>query len=87
MVSIKNEIQQVMDTNMDLSDNPLINAPHTAQAVTSNDWQHSYSRQIAAYPAFWLKEYKYWPSVSRIDNTFGDRNLICTCPAVHDYKD
>jgi glycine dehydrogenase len=87
MVSIKNEIQQIMDKNLDISDNPLINAPHTAQAVTSDDWRHGYSRQIAAYPTFWLKEHKYWPSVSRIDNTFGDRNLICTCPAVQDYKD
>ncbi|MEC9377190.1 MAG: aminomethyl-transferring glycine dehydrogenase [Candidatus Neomarinimicrobiota bacterium] len=86
MVSIKNEIQQIMDKNLDISDNPLINAPHTAQTVTSDDWQHGYSRQIAAYPKFWLKEHKYWPPVSRIDNTFGDRNLICTCPTVQDYK-
>ena len=61
MVSIKNEIQQIMDKNLDISDNPLINAPHTAQAVTSDDWQHGYSRQIAAYPTSWLKEHKYWP--------------------------
>ena len=87
LISIKNEIQQVMDGTWDINDNPLQNAPHTAQTVTSDDWQYGYSRQIAAYPAPWLKEHKYWPSVSRIDNTFGDRNLICTCPAVDQYID
>ena len=87
MISIKNEIQQVMDGSLDANDNPLKNAPHTAEAVTSDDWQHGYSRQMAAYPASWLKEHKYWPSVGRVDNAFGDRNLICRCPTVDEFKD
>ena len=87
MIAINNEINQVMDGSLDANDNPLKNAPHTAEAVTSDDWQHGYSRQIAAYPASWLKEHKYWPSVGRVDNAFGDRNLICRCPTVYEFKD
>ena len=87
MIAIKNEINQVMDGSLDANDNPLKNAPHTAEAVTSDDWQHGYSRQMAAYPASWLKEHKYWPSVGRVDNAFGDRNLICRCPTVDEFKD
>jgi len=86
MIYIKNEIKQVMDGTLDQNDNPLKNAPHTAQAVTSDDWNHSYSRNMASYPASWLKEHKYWPPVGRIDNTFGDRNLICTCPTIEEYN-
>ena len=87
MIAIKNEINQVMDGSLDANDNPLKNAPHTAEAVTSDDWQHGYSRQMAAYPASWLKEHKYWPSVGRVDNAFGDRNLICRCPTLDEFKD
>ena len=87
MIAIKNEINQVMDGSLDANDNPLKNAPHTAEAVTSDDWQHDYSRQMAAYPASWLKEHKYWPSVGRVDNAFGDRNLICRCPTIDEFKD
>ena len=87
MIAIKNEINQVLDGSLDANDNPMKNAPHTAEAVTSDDWQHGYSRQMAAYPASWLKEHKYWPSVGRVDNAFGDRNLICRCPTVYEFKD
>ena len=87
MISIKNEIIDVRNGNSDLKDNPLVNAPHTALHVTSDDWSHSYSREQAAYPADWLKAYKYWPSVGRVDNAFGDRNLVCTCPPIEDYED
>ena len=59
---------------------PLVNAPHTAEAVSADDWSHRYSRQQAAYPAPWLRAHKYWPPVGRIDNAYGDRNLVCTCP-------
>ena len=86
MISIRQEIQDVIDGTMDANDNPLKNAPHTASVVTVNEWKHSYSRQIAAYPAPWLKEHKYWPTVGRIDNAFGDRNLICTCPPIDSYE-
>lgn len=86
MISIKNEIMDVRNGNSDLKDNPLVNAPHTALHVTSDDWSHSYSREQAAYPADWLKTHKYWPSVGRVDNAFGDRNLVCTCPPIEDYE-
>ena len=86
MISIRQEIQDVIDGTMDANDNPLKNAPHTASVVTVDKWKHSYSRQIAAYPAPWLKEHKYWPTVGRIDNAFGDRNLICTCPPIDSYE-
>jgi glycine dehydrogenase len=86
MISIRQEIQDVIDGTMDANDNPLKNAPHTASVVTVDEWKHSYSRQIAAYPAPWLKKYKYWPTVGRIDNAFGDRNLMCTCPPIDSYE-
>ena len=86
MISIRQEIQDVIDGTMDANDNPLKNAPHTASVVTVDEWKHSYSRQIAAFPAPWLKEHKYWPTVGRIDNAFGDRNLVCTCPPIDSYE-
>ena len=86
MISIRQEIQNVIDGTMDANDNPLKNAPHTASVVTGDEWKHSYSRQIAAYPAPWLKEHKYWPTVGRIDNAYGDRNLMCTCPPIDNYE-
>ena len=86
MIAIKNEIDDVINGKMDAEDNPLKNAPHTAHAIASDEWNHPYSRQKAAYPALYLKNHKYWPSVGRIDNAYGDRNLICTCPPVEVYK-
>ena len=87
MIFIKNEIKDVMDGKLDAEDNPLKNAPHTALHVTSDNWNHPYDRKQAAYPAPWLRQYKYWPTVGRINNAFGDRNLICTCPIIDEYKD
>ena len=87
MISIKKEIMHVVSGKSDANDNPLKNAPHTAQHVTSDDWNHKYSRQQASYPAPWLKNHKYWPTVGRVDNAFGDRNLICTCPPIEEYKE
>ena len=86
MILIKNEIQDIINGNYDKDDNPLTNAPHTAQVVTNDNWDHAYSRNQAAYPAKWLKEFKYWPSVGRVNNAFGDRNLICTCSPIEDYE-
>ena len=86
MVSIKKEIDGVVNGKFDPDDNPLKNAPHTALSIMNDNWNHKYSREIAAYPAAWLKDYKYWPSVGRVDNAFGDRNLICTCPPIDDYN-
>jgi len=86
MILIKREIDDVVSGKFEADDNPLINAPHTAIAVMSDNWIHNYSRETAAYPAPWLKEHKYWPSVGRVDNAFGDRNLVCTCPPIDAYS-
>jgi glycine dehydrogenase len=86
MISIRQEIQDVIEGTLDTTDNPLKNAPHTASVLTADKWEHKYSRQKAGYPAPWLSEHKYWPSVSRIDNAQGDRNLICSCLPIDRYK-
>jgi glycine dehydrogenase len=80
LISIRKEIQDVIDGRADARDNVLKNAPHTAEEVTSDTWTHPYSREQAAYPLPYLREAKFWPSVARIDNPYGDRNLICACP-------
>ncbi|MBI1367031.1 MAG: aminomethyl-transferring glycine dehydrogenase [Planctomycetes bacterium] len=85
MISIREEIRAIERGDMDGEDNPLHHAPHTAAVVTADEWTRKYSRQQAAYPAPWLKQYKFWPSVGRIDNPYGDRNLICTCPPLSAY--
>ena len=82
LISIKKEIINSVKTK----DTPLKNAPHTALQLTSEDWNFSYSRSESAYPTKHQKDYKYWPPVSRIDNAYGDRNLVCTCPSVDEYK-
>ena len=86
MISIKKEISDVVNGKFDDKDNPLINAPHTAIIVTSDNWDRNYSRELAAYPAEWIKKHKYWPSVGRVDNAHGDRNLVCTCPPINEYE-
>jgi glycine cleavage system P protein (glycine dehydrogenase) len=80
MIAIRGEIQAIIDGKADSKDNVLKGAPHTAAAVSASDWRHPYSREQAAYPLPWVRERKFWPSVGRIDNPFGDRNLFCTCP-------
>lgn len=85
MISIKNEIETLTDNDKD--DNPLINSPHTVFEVTATEWKHKYSREQAAFPLQWIKENKFWPFVARVDNGHGDRNLICTCPPIADYKE
>jgi len=86
LTGIFNEIQAVASGEMDKEDNPLKNAPHTSDVVTADDWNHSYSRQTAVFPLAWLKENKYWPPVGRVDDAFGDRNLVCTCESIENYK-
>jgi glycine dehydrogenase len=76
LIAIHGEIAAIESGEMDAADNPLKNAPHTAQAVAADEWTHPYSREQAAYPAPWLREHKFWPHVGRIDNVFGDRNLF-----------
>ena len=80
MISIHAEIEAVVLGKADRENNVLKNAPHTAQQVISDKWDRPYSREQAAYPAPWTREYKFWPAVSRIDSVYGDRNLICSCP-------
>ncbi len=85
MLAIRDEIQAVQDGEISPEDSPLRQAPHTADNVTADHWDHSYSRQTAAFPAPWVRENKFWPSVARIDNTYGDRNLVCACPPLESY--
>lgn len=80
MIHIRQEIDQVQLGTFDASDNPLKNAPHTAEQVTANEWCHAYSREQAAFPVNALRQQKYWPPVGRVDNAYGDRNLVCNCP-------
>ena len=87
LISIRAEIQQVEMGIMDATDNPLKNAPHTAAMVTADEWDHAYTRQQAAYPAPWTRDYKFWPYVRRVDNAYGDRNLVCSCPPIEDYAE
>jgi len=87
LISIKSEIQKIADGEFDQNDNLLKNAPHTALCIASDEWSHPYSRNNAAYPANHLKNHKYWPPVGRIDNAYGDRNLVCTCPPISEFKD
>ena len=87
MISIRNEINDVISGKFDPNDNPLKNAPHTVEHALSDDWQHGYSRTTACFPIQDQKKHKYWPSVGRVDNAHGDRNLICTCPDIDEYSD
>jgi len=80
MILIHAEITDIRDGRVSREDNALKHAPHTADVLLADNWNHSYSREQAAYPAAWLKDFKYWPPVSRVDNVYGDRNLVCTCP-------
>ncbi|MGQ7867969.1 aminomethyl-transferring glycine dehydrogenase [Sunxiuqinia sp. sy24] len=84
--SIFEEIQAIISGASEKDDNPLKNAPHTADTVTSDNWEHSYSRQQAAFPLSWQKENKYWPPVGRVDDAYGDRNLMCTCDPIESYQ-
>jgi glycine dehydrogenase len=86
MLAIREEIAAIERGEADRKDNPLKNAPHTAAAVTGAEWSHPYSREQAAFPAPWLREHKFWPAVARLDNAYGDRHLICTCPPMEAYE-
>jgi glycine dehydrogenase len=86
MIAIKQEVEQVVNGHCPLEDNPLVHAPHTAAVVTADSWERAYSRTQAAYPAATSRENKYWPPVGRLNNVFGDRNLICSCPTMADYE-
>ena len=85
MIQIRREIADVVEGRADRRDNPLKNAPHTAEALAAAEWPHPYSREQAAFPLPWVKARKYWPPVGRIDNPYGDRNLFCSCPPVESF--
>jgi glycine dehydrogenase len=85
MIAIRAEIAAIGAGRMDRSDNPLKNAPHTAAEVTADEWRHNYSRTVAAFPLPWVAANKYWPPVKRVDNVYGDRNLVCTCAPLEAY--
>ena len=87
MIAIRSEIQQLELGVADAEDNMLMNAPHPAHAVLAADWSHPYTREQAAYPAPWTREQKFWPATGRVDNAFGDRNVVCACPPVEAYAD
>ena len=87
MISIREEIRAVETGRASREDNPLVNAPHTSRDVIAADWPHGYSRDEAAFPAPWTREHKFWPAVQRIDNGYGDKNLICSCPPVEAFAD
>jgi glycine dehydrogenase len=84
MIAIREEIRAVEEGRLTAEDNPLVNAPHTARTVTAEDWPHAYSREEAAYPASWTRDHKFWPHVGRVDNGYGDKHLICSCPSVEE---
>ena len=87
LISIRREIQDVLDGKADARDNVLKNAPHTAEELTADEWSHPYTREQAAYPLPYLREAKVWPAVARIDNPYGDRNLICACPPIEAFAE
>ena len=87
MIEIYNEIDKIKKGEFDPIDNPIKNAPHTINEISSDNWEHKYSRQEAVFPHPYLLNNKYWPPVSRIDNVYGDRNLFCVCPPIEDYDD
>lgn len=86
MISIREEIRHVENGHYSAEDNPLINAPHTQTDLMSDNWPHSYTREVAVYPVDWLKTHKVWPAVNRIDNVYGDRNLVCSCAPIEAYR-
>jgi len=85
MISIRKEIEDVERGVLDREDNPLKNAPHTLESLVKGSWDHGYSRELAVYPLPWLTEHKFWPSVARIDNAYGDKNLVCSCLPLESY--
>ncbi len=87
LIAIRSEISQVENGGLDKVDNPLKNAPHTAAVVTGNEWNHDYSRQTAAFPLPYVAAYKFWPSVGRVNDSHGDRSLICACPPLESYME
>lgn len=87
MISIRKEISEVENGTADKTDNPLKNAPHTAVAVTGDEWEHPYSRKTAAFPLPYVADHKFWPAVGRVNDSYGDRSLVCACPPIESYSE
>jgi len=88
LLEIRKEIDEVASDETFKDNNVLVNAPHTLEEITNNEWSLPYSREKAAYPLAYLREgYKFWASVARVNNAHGDRNLICTCPPIEAYEE
>lgn len=87
MISIRKEIKEIEEGKFDKVDNVIKNAPHTCKLVISDSWKKPYSREKAAYPLTWIRDNKFWPSVSRVDNAYGDRNLVCSCAPIEAYME
>jgi glycine dehydrogenase len=86
LIAIREEIRQIENGTWPKDNNPLKHAPHTAAVVTASEWTRPYTREQAAYPAPWLRTWKFWPPVGRVDNPYGDRNLVCSCDSVRAYS-
>ncbi|KEQ28987.1 glycine dehydrogenase [Pedobacter antarcticus 4BY] len=87
LIAIRSEISAIEQGQLDRIDNPLKNAPHTAAVVTGDEWSHGYSRQVAAFPLPYVAAHKFWPSVGRVNDSFGDRSLVCACPPIESYME
>ena len=87
LLAIRAEIKAIEDGVSNKLDNPLKNAPHTQKVVCADEWNHKYTRQQAAFPLYYVQQNKFWPSVSRVNNTYGDRNLVCTCEPIESYQE
>ncbi len=85
MLSIRAEISEIEAGGWPKDSNPLKHAPHTAEIISMDEWTRPYTRQRAAYPLSWVRQHKFWPAVSRINNVLGDRKLVCTCPPMESY--
>ena len=87
MISIRDEIREIASGQFSESENVLKNAPHTAKVVINSEWERPYSREKAAFPLPFVRDNKFWPTVGRVDNAYGDRNLVCSCLPVDEYKE
>jgi len=87
MITIREEIAALEEGKADKENNVLKNAPHTSELITADEWEFPYSRSEAAYPLPWVKARKFWPSVRRVDDAYGDRNLMCSCPSMDAYEE
>jgi glycine dehydrogenase len=85
MISIRKEIDEIAAGKFDNQNNVIKNAPHTSKLVVSDHWDKPYGREKAAFPLHWVKQNKFWPSVARVDNAYGDRNLVCSCAPIESY--